>query len=422
MIGAILPGLLACACSRDEAGGQSAVLTVWAHHGQAAEHAAMQAIVADFNAAAAPAGPRVRITFFPDQQYADKVSIAAATGELPDIIEIDGPYVGPWAAEGLLQPLGDLIAPDVRADLMPTIVQQGTYAGELYAVGAFDSGLAVYFNRDLLARANIVAPERVADAWDWDEFVAALRAVQPHVDIPLSLHLGVPADEWLTYAFAPLVWSNGGGLIDVAGGRVEGVLNSPATVTAVRRWQQLFAEGLAMPTSSDPDPFAGGKAAFDWTGHWMLPGYEQTAGLRFGVMPLPRMGARAVVSAGSWCWGISPSCADRAAAGRFLNHLLDARRGIQPIVVANGAIPGRRSAFELFPEFERGPRALFRAQLDACGRARPRTPVYLALTSAFARALRDVSLGAEPQAALDFAARSVQFDLDRIRTVESPRP
>ena len=389
------------------------VITVWAHHGQERENAAMRQIVAAFNEARRDQGLRVELTFFPDRQYADKVSIASASGSLPDLLDVDGPYVGPWAAEGVLRPLDDLVDDELKADLLPSLLEQGTYRGRLYALGAFDSALVVYYNREAMEKAGLDPPERPADAWTWEQFVAALRQVKPHVTIPLSLHMDDQSDEWFTYAFSPLVWSNGGRLIDAEGATVVGVLDSPQAVEALEKWQRLFQEKLAEATSTNPNPFAAGLAAFDWTGHWMLPGFEQTEGLRFGVMPLPRMGDKAVCACGSWCWGLSRDCRDAESAWEVLNWFLDPARGIRPIVRANGAVPGRRSAFAFFPEYERMPRRLFREQLETAAHPRPRTAVYLSLTSALARALRDIALGAEVEAALSRAAQAVQRVADR---------
>ena len=145
----------------------------------------------------------------------------------------------------------------------------------------------------------------------------------------------------------------------------------------------------------------------------MLPTFEQANGLRFGVMPLPRMGDHVVTGAGSWCWSISRDCPDKHAAWKLIAWFLDTEHGIKPIVRANGAIPGRRSAFALFPEYESLPRRLMREQLEAAGRARPRTAVYLALTSELARALRDIASGSDVEQRLTQAAENVQRVLDR---------
>jgi ABC-type glycerol-3-phosphate transport system substrate-binding protein len=409
----LLAVVLVSACEQKPAGDAARVVTVWAHHGQADEHAALQEIVAAFNAAHAAAGLKIEIEFFPDRQYADKVSIAAVSGNLPDVLDIDGPFVGPWAADGILQPLGELVSDELRADFLPTIIAQGTYEDELYALGAFDSALVVYYNREMIAAAGLSPPERIADAWTWDEFVAALEQLKPHTSLPLALHMDDGSDEWFTYAFSPLVWSNGGRLIDTAAGWADGVLDSAANVAAIERWQALFAAGHAQPTATNPDPFSDGLAAFDWTGHWMLPRFEQAAELEFGVMPLPKMGDEFVAPAGSWCWGLSADCDDRVAAWEVISWFVDPEKGIRPIVEANGAVPARQSAFALFPEYAQMPRRLFREQLEQAARARPRTPVYLTLTSEFARALRDIAGGSPVPERLGRAADAVERALQR---------
>ncbi|UCG32427.1 MAG: sugar ABC transporter substrate-binding protein [Phycisphaerales bacterium] len=395
-------------CRRAPEDTDTQVITVWAHHGREAENLAMRRIIDAFNEAHRALGLRAEITFFPDRQYADKVSIASASGSLPDVLEVDGPYVGPWAAEGLLQPIDDFVRSELRDDMLPSLIQQGTFRGSLYTLGAFDSALVVYYNRDIVEKNGLMPPGRLDDAWTWDQFLDALEHVKPHAAVPLSLHMDDQSDEWFTYAFSPLIWSNGGRLIGADGLTVVGVLDSPENTAAIRRWQDLFQRKLAEPTSTNPNPFAAGLAAFDWTGHWMLPSFEHTEGLRFGVMPLPRTGSVAACASGSWCWGLSRDCDDPAASWLVIEWLLDPEQGIQPIVRANGAVPGRRSAFALFPEYEHMPRRLFREQLESAAHPRPRTAIYLSLTSAFARALRDIALGADVQTALRQAAESAQ--------------
>jgi len=412
VMAAMLVGGPGCRRAQLETGARR-VVTVWAHHGQPAERQAMERIIAAFNEAHRTEGLRASIEFFPDRQYADKVSIASATRRLPDVLEIDGPWVGPWAADGLLRPLDPFVTGELRADFLPSILAQGTFDETLYALGAFDSALVVYFNRDLTEKAGLHPPEFVADAWEWQTFVEALRRVRPHAAVPLSLHMDEQGTEWFTYAFSPLIWSNGGALIDTARNQVAGVLDGPNNVEAISRWQALFSEGLAEATTTNPNPFAAGLAAFDWTGHWMLPTFE-AAGIRFGAMPLPRMGRQSAAASGSWCWGLSRECRNPDDAWKVVAWLVDPKHGVEPIVRANGAVPARRSAFAWFPEYEQMPRRLFREQLETAAHPRPRTGVYPSLSVEFARALRDIALGNDVQETLTKAAQSVQRALDRM--------
>jgi ABC-type glycerol-3-phosphate transport system substrate-binding protein len=390
-------------------------ITVWAHQGQERENAAMRSIVDAFNAAHADENLRIDITFFPDRQYAEKVAIAARTGGLPDVLDIDGPYVGPWAADGLIVPLGDHVDAELRADLLPSLIEQGTYEDQLYALGAFDSALVVYYNRDMVAAAGIEPPQTIADAWTWEEFTAALAQVRPHAPQALALHTDQDSDEWYTYAFSPLIWSNGGQLIDTENEQVVGVLDSERNVAAVRRWQALFEQGFAEPNAIEPDPFSKKLVAFDWTGHWMLPTFEAQEDLDFGVMPLPKMGQEFVAPSGSWCWGISRDADDPARAFGAIAWFLDPEEGIKPIVAANGAVPGRQSAFALFPEYDEMPRKLFREQLLEAAHPRPRTAVYLRLTREFGTALREIATGVDVAERLQAAAQAVQDALERRR-------
>src|ERR1041385_5478836 len=71
----------------------SGVIRVWCHQGQEAENRAMREIAAAFNRAHTEQTARVDITFFPDSQYTEKVSIAAAARDLPDALDLDGPLV-----------------------------------------------------------------------------------------------------------------------------------------------------------------------------------------------------------------------------------------------------------------------------------------------------------------------------------------
>jgi multiple sugar transport system substrate-binding protein len=401
---------LLCGCG--ERGRESGRIRVWAHQGQEAENQATRAMVQAFNAAHAEEGIRVDIDFFPDYQYTEKVSIAAAAGDLPDIMDLDGPTVAQFVDADLLHPLDAWVSERDRADFLPTILTQGTIDGSLYALGAFDSALVIYYDKIILAEAGVAVPED-ASAWNWNEFVEACRTLKAAGVDPVALHMDISADEWYTYAFAPVVWSAGGRLISEDGARVLGVLNDPGNAEALGKWQALFAEDLAARNPIDPDPFGSGKTAMDWTGHWMAGGHQERKGERLGVMPLPTLGDAPAAPCGSWCWGITAQARRPDLAAKWVAWVTDGTRGILPMVRANGAVPARASVFDAVPAYQRPPYALFRTLLETAGRPRPRTPHYAALTQHFAAALRDIANGADAQERLDRAAAQIQRIIDR---------
>ena len=263
----------------------------------------MRGIARAFNAAHATQGWRVDVTFFPDFQYTEKVSIAAAAGDLPDALDIDGPLVARYVAAGLLAPLDSWFSRAELDDFLPTIRAQGTIRGRLYALGAFDSAVVLYYDRSMFEAAGVRAPPDDT-GWTWEEFLDACRRLQAAGVEPVALHLNESADEWFTYAFSPVIWSGGGALISPDGRRVRGVLASAANVRSLRAWQELFSRHFAATDPVDPDPFGNGRVAMDWNGHWMARSHLARKPGRLGAMVLPRVGGTPVAPCGSWCWAI----------------------------------------------------------------------------------------------------------------------
>ena len=388
------------------------IIRVWCHQGQEVENQAMRSIVAAFNRAHANEGVKVAITFFPDFQYTEKIAIAAAARDLPDALDLDGPLVARYVDAGLLAPLDSWFTPAELADFLPTIREQGTIRGQLFALGAFDSAVVLYYDRTMLSQAGVKPPPS-NETWTWSEFMNACRRLHAAGIEPVALHMNESADEWFTYAFSPLIWSGGGKLVAADGRAVRGVLAAEGNIGSLREWQKLFKLGYAATDPVDPDPFGSGRVAMDWTGHWMARSHVAKKGGRLGVMPLPRMGPQPVAPCGSWCWGISNEARDPALAAKWIKWVTDVEHGVVPIVRANGAVPSRRSAFAAFPEYAAPPYQLFRDQLEHFARARPRTPYYATLTQRFAAALRDIARGAPVESRLHQAEQEIQSVIDR---------
>jgi len=376
----------ACGCSSRPA------LRIWAHQGQEAEHAALAGIVEAFNRHHAAGSLRAELTFFPDFQYPEKLAIAAAAGDLPAAFELDGPLVARFASAGLLAPLAGLFSAAERRDFLPTIIEQGTFEGQLYSVGAFESATVLYGDREMLAGAGVAVPA-AGQAFTWAELMLACERLKRSGVRPMSLHMNENADEWFTYAFSPLLWSGGGALIGNDGSSVRGELASARNVASLRAWQALFELGYASADPVDPDPFGGGKTALDWSGHWMMRSHVAKKGARLLVMPLPGVGPAPVAGCGTYCWGIARPGHQQAAAGAWLRWVTDPEHGVTPLARASGAIPGRRSAFSRFPEYDVMPYAWLKEQLETIARPRPRTVFYSTLTQRFAAALRDIARG-----------------------------
>jgi len=357
---------------------------------------------------------QVKLITLPVGDYAQQVQAAAAHGGLPDLLDFDGPNLYNYAWSGKLKPIDSCVSKSLREDLLPSIIEQGSYANRQWGVGTFDSGLGLYVRPSILMKAGIRIPSSPADAWTADEFTTVLQRLrQAGFERPLDLQLNEPNPEWYTYGFAPAVWSAGGDLIDRTDYRtVDGFLNGPGAVNAFTIMQRWFTQGYVDPNATG-DAFEESRSPISWIGHWFYDRYSKAFPGDIRIVPLPNFGERTATDSGSWQWGITSNATDGDAVWRFLQFLLRPAEVLR-MTRANGAIPATRSAVRISPDFAAGgPKHLYIEQLeDGVARSRPQTPAYPALSAAFARAFNDAVVQERPVgASLDAAARRVERDL-----------
>ncbi|MFF6991599.1 extracellular solute-binding protein [Streptomyces sp. NPDC010273] len=122
---------------------------------------------------------RVELVTLPeDRAYTALVLSAAAGGDLPDLLDFDGPNLYSYVWSGKLRPIDSCVPANVRADLLPTTRQQGTCAGRLWGIGAFDSGMGLYVRTSVMRKAGIRVPTGPKDAWTAAEMTGILRKLR----------------------------------------------------------------------------------------------------------------------------------------------------------------------------------------------------------------------------------------------------
>ncbi len=390
------------------------VLRVWAHSGQAAESQVLKQQIKRFNDSQNIT--KVELTLLPEGSYNAQIQSAALSKDLPDILEFDGPFVYNYVWQQNLVPLDELISPAVRQDLLPSILQQGTYNGHLYSIGTFDSGLGLYGRRSQLQAAGVRIPQGNKDAWTVSEFNQALAALalrDPDRQV-LDLKLNYRG-EWATYGFSPIIQSAGADLIQRSNYQTAaGSLNSPAAVTALQEFQSWIQKGYVDPNIDDA-AFTSGRVPLSWVGHWVYKDYAAAVGKDLVVLPLPNFGKGSKTAQGSWNWGITTNCHHQEcqkSAMKFLEFLLQPQE-VLAMANVNGAVPGTKQAIAKSQLYApNGPLHLFAAQLLAGNTVpRPQTPAYPVITSAFQETFANIRNGQPVKKALDRATTTINLDL-----------
>ncbi len=385
-------------------------LTMWYHGaGNPVEVDLINALISDFNAS--QTDWVIALESFPQAAYNDSVTAAALAGNLPDIIDVDGPIMPNWAWAGYLQPLP--IDEALIANFLPGT--KGYWDGQLYSIGLWDAAVSLVTRQSYLDELGLTAPT-LDDPWDMTEFMAALDAAKASGKFEYALDLGTAwTGEWFPYAYGPLLQSFGGDMVDRATyTTAEGALNGEAALAFGEWFQMIFADGYAPGTSQDPadrdSGFNSGKYAFSWNGNWAalgtLAAFEDTV-----FLPAPDFGNGSTIGAASWQFGISATSENPDGAAAFIEFALQDKY-LAAFSNGLGLIPATPSAAALTPNYgEGGPLAVFFELSNQQALLRPVTPGYVVAAKVFEKALSDIANGADVAETLDAAVDEIDADI-----------
>ena len=385
-------------------------IDVWFHTGQPAEKTVIEDQVRRFNRSQDRI--YINLTLIPEGDYNTQVQAAATDNKMPDLLDLDGPYLYNYAWKGHLLPLDNLVSPRLMAELLPSILAQGTYRGRLYSIGTFDSGLGLFGNGKKLRAVSARLPTSPEEAWSIAEFNQILSDLGQIDEDGMVLDLRMDyRGEWYSYAFSPALQSGGGDLINRRDYQSsEGILNGPAAKAVLGHFQSWF-KNKYIDVNTDANSFTGNRVALSWCGHWEYPRYKEALGDDLLVLPLPDFGRGAKTGMGSWSWAITSKCRNPELAMEFLEFLLEPAEVIA-MANANGAVPATRTAIGLSPLYRPGaPLHLFARQLEQNAIPRPRTPAYPIITSVFQQVFQDIRYGADITGTLDRAVKIIDQDI-----------
>ncbi len=392
-------------------------VTVWMHEGS--EYTELDAAMQAFNTGrGSELGITVEVVAIPEGQYTDQIKAAAAANDLPDVIEFDGPTMANFAWAGSILAMEDCISDDVKDNMLPSLIEQGTYAGNLWGIGTFDSGLGLWAWRSALEEVGATIPTSPDEAWTAEEFEGVLRDLKAAgYEFPLDIKPWYGSQgEWFAYAFAPMLWSAGASLIDRDNyDSADGALNGDEAVEVLTLFQKWVNDGLIDMQAADDSNFTEGRSPISWVGHWMYSTYKEALGDDLVLLPLPDFGEGTRTGMGSWAWAIANGATDGDAAMAVIEHMVS-DDVILAVTGANGAVPGTKTAIAKSSlHAPGGELELYVTQLEgAPDIARPRalTPAYPTITQTFTSTLDDIMQGKDVKTALDEAVAIIDADID----------
>ncbi|MDR0959492.1 MAG: extracellular solute-binding protein [Propionibacteriaceae bacterium] len=414
VITGLTAGLALSGCARagetttEASDGAPTEILMWTHSaGNDGELTVYDQIIEDFNASQDQY--TVVTEAFPQSSYNDSIVAAAASGDLPCLISMDGPIMPNWAWAGYIQPLD--LPTSLTDSLLPTAV--GTYQDEIYSVGYWDAAIAIFARQSVLDANGIRIPT-VDQPWTKDEFDAALTTLkQAGYETPLDIG-AEDTGEWWSYAYLPFLASFGGDEINRETYlSADGYLNGPDAVAAFTWFQDVFKNGWSSAGGTiGNQEFIDGDAALAYTGVWNAKAALEAVGDDLLILPPPDFGHGAKTGGGSWTFGITSQCQAADGAREYLefsfqDEYIAAFSDNQVVIPAtDGAAAmseyfGADGSLEAFVEISK-----------AFAMMRPETPAYPVISSQFEKAAKEIMNGADVQSTLNVATQEIDTNIE----------
>ena len=328
--------------------GDEKTVTLWVQYSEeSAEGQVMSQSIKDFNESNGK-GYTAKVEYIPRSGsgggYEDKVNAAVTTNTLPDLLTLDGPNTAAYAKSGIIAPIDDYVTN--KDDLLPSIIEEGTYDGKLYSLGYSESGVGIFYNKKMLEEAGVdlTTLPTVDNPWTYEQYNELFETLtkkynKPAIDVGFDDH-----SEWLMYAFTPFVWSSGGDVVSGDGKTASGTFDNAGSVEAFTFIQGLIKNGYSTITP-EKNGFQTGVYPLKMTGSWTMQEMDsQYTDIEYGVLPLPMSPTtkKLVSPTGSWAYGMSATTTKKEAAGALIDFL-GSEQEVYDMSVGNSVLPSRKS-------------------------------------------------------------------------------
>ncbi|MEF3305583.1 ABC transporter substrate-binding protein [Paenibacillus sp. GYB003] len=344
-----LSGLLAgCGGKGGSDGGSGSKVVVWYLWG-GPEGQALDAVIQDFNASQKQYV--VEGLSVPDEQ---KIKVAIAGGNGPDLTDSFSSNVAPYAEQGIALPLDDLIARDKynMDDFLPAAAEAGKYKGKVYALPLNVSFSMMYYNKKLLAEAGFKEPPKTSK----ELMDVAIKTTKTRPDGTIEV-LGSPQYPSDKFLFGPLAYGFGTNWVSKDATRFT--FDAPSTLEAFRfiyEYNKRFgADNVKRVQASgkwlDPnDPFFMGKQAIRFDGPWMSAQMKsKNINVDYGIAPLPYLDGKPETAGGgensSSVFYIAKTAKNKEGAWAFMKFLYEPKN-LAKFLSVLGNVPAQKAALD----------------------------------------------------------------------------
>lgn len=283
---------------------------------------------------------------------------ALSSNDSPDVVEVGNTQALGFADAGLFADISDIQADLGGDDLLPGLVEAGTYDGALYAAPYYAGGRIVFYT-----------PQIVGDTLPatLEEYVA--KGAELTTDAVSGIY--APGKDW--YNALPYVWANGGEIAVQDGDEWDAQFSSPESLKGLEMLQDVYLNASVAPVDGNERlgniAFCAGEVGFlsspAWaagniTGAWpwgdeaageeVSEGCPDTYGSDLAAFALPGLteGETAPIFAGGSNIAVATKSDAQGKAKEALKIMLS--EDYQKLLAEQGLTPGLVSASQYLPD------------------------------------------------------------------------
>jgi multiple sugar transport system substrate-binding protein len=254
----------------------------------------------------------------------DKTIALLAAKQLPDIIEMEPPFMPEYADKGVLQHLNHFIAKE-GADFMKQYAQglvEPAYKGNYNYLPKVVNPNGYYYNKALLEKAGLQHPPTT-----WQEEIdfgqkatnasANMYAYTSHI-AQKSPYNGAPNEVY------PRIIQGGSDIVNADGTAAfandKGVAGLQQYVDLVNKYKIMSPGTLSNEETNKTEAFAAGQNAFMYDNMAHIPLYDKRTELKYGITTVPK-GERTGTTAAGWSMGMSSGTKNPDAVWTFMKWI-----------------------------------------------------------------------------------------------------
>ncbi|HZP20749.1 MAG TPA: sugar ABC transporter substrate-binding protein [Bauldia sp.] len=240
----------------------------------------------------------INLTYIPHAEMVAKLAQAIASGDVPDLMGMDLIYGPQFEKAGQLVDVTDQIAklPEMKT-ISPGHLKVATWEGKLYGVPLYADVSALFYNKDLFAKAGLDPNKPPTSLKQLREYADKITALGGDIK---GYYLPGSCAGCNIFTVGPLIWASGG-KIESAGPGDEPLTGD---IKPVLQWLRDMVKSGNVHESDRAEngetfhlQFGSGKVGMMGTGNFNISlARDQNPSMKFGIALLPGMAENSAAS------------------------------------------------------------------------------------------------------------------------------